>query len=90
LDASQKKRFRADSLSAPSFNAAQGRPRATPVSLESAGTNSSNNVANNSVYNYSINVNAATNADPNQVASAVMRQIKSMDNNRVRGNYVNG
>ena len=90
LDASQKKRFRADSLMSPSFNTAQGRPRATPITVERGTSGSSNTMSSNSVYNYNVNVHAATNADPNQVASAVMRQIKNMDNNRVRGNYVNG
>jgi len=90
LDASQKKRFRADSLSTPAYNSAQGRPRIESMVGAGAGNVSSNNTSNKSVYNYNVNVSAATNADPEQVASAVMRQIRNMDSNRVRGNYVNG
>lgn len=38
-----------------------------------------------SVYNYSINVSVATGANPNEIANAVMRQIKNVDNQRIRG-----
>ena len=41
-----------------------------------------------SVYNntYSINVNAGGSADPNDIANAVMREIKRVDDQRLRGN----
>jgi TP901 family phage tail tape measure protein len=41
-----------------------------------------------SVYNntYSINVNAGGNANPNDIANAVMREIKRVDDQRIRGN----
>jgi len=38
-----------------------------------------------SVYNYSIVVNAETNANPDQIASAVMTKIKQVEGQRVRG-----
>jgi TP901 family phage tail tape measure protein len=41
-----------------------------------------------SVYNsntYEINVNVSSNSNPNDIANAVMRQIKQVDNGRVRG-----
>ena len=41
----------------------------------------------NSVYNntYEINVNVSSASNPNDIANAVMRQIKQIDNGRVRG-----
>jgi hypothetical protein len=40
----------------------------------------------NSVYNnYSVNVNVRSDANPDQIARAVMTQIKQIDNGRVRG-----
>jgi len=38
-----------------------------------------------SVYNYSVSVNVSSASDPNQIARAVMTQIKQIDNGRVRG-----
>lgn len=40
-----------------------------------------------SVYNYSVNVNVSSDADPNQIARAVMTQIKQIDNHRIRSSY---
>lgn len=40
----------------------------------------------NSVYNYSINVNAGTNASTDDIARAVMAKIKQVDSQRIRGN----
>jgi TP901 family phage tail tape measure protein len=45
-------------------------------------------VAGDSVYNYSVNVNVATDSDPNQIARAVMSQIRKVDNHRVRGSSI--
>jgi hypothetical protein len=39
-----------------------------------------------SVYNYSISVSVQSGADPDQIAQAVMTQIKQADSQRVRGN----
>jgi TP901 family phage tail tape measure protein len=39
-----------------------------------------------SVYNYSINVNAGTNASTDDIARAVMAKIKQVDSQRIRGN----
>jgi TP901 family phage tail tape measure protein len=41
-----------------------------------------------SVYNYSVNVNVATDSDPNQIARAVMSQIRKVDDHRVRGSSI--
>jgi len=38
-----------------------------------------------SVYNYSLNVNVKSDANPDQIASAVMQKIKSIDSQRIRG-----
>ena len=43
-----------------------------------------------SVYNYSINVNVATDANPDKIAREVMTQIKRIDSQRIRGNKFNG
>jgi TP901 family phage tail tape measure protein len=43
-----------------------------------------------SVYNYSINVNVATDANPDKIAREVMTQIKRIDSQRIRGNNFNG
>jgi hypothetical protein len=49
------------------------------------------NINNNSdsVYNYSISVNASTNANPREIANTVLDQIKQIDQQRVRGNRFN-
>jgi hypothetical protein len=41
--------------------------------------------SSSSVYNYSVVVNAETNANPDQIASAVMSKIKQVEGQRVRG-----
>ena len=40
---------------------------------------------NDSVYNYSINVNVKTDANASQIAQTVMTQIKQIDSQRIRG-----
>ena len=45
-------------------------------------------VMGDSVYNYSVNVNVATESDPNQIARAVISQIRKVDNHRVRGSSI--
>jgi hypothetical protein len=39
-----------------------------------------------SVYNYEVNVNVKSDANPDQIARAVMGQIKQIDGQRIRGN----
>jgi hypothetical protein len=39
-----------------------------------------------SVYNYSVNVNVKSDANPEQIARAVMTQIKQVDSQRIRSN----
>jgi len=41
-----------------------------------------------SVYNYSINVSVKSNADANEIARSVMTQIKSIDNQKLRGTRI--
>ena len=43
---------------------------------------------NESVYNYSINVNVISGANPDEIARAVMTQIKQVDSQRIRGQRV--
>jgi hypothetical protein len=40
----------------------------------------------NSVYNYNLSVNVASQSDPNVIAQTVMGQIRSIDSQRIRGN----
>ena len=39
-----------------------------------------------SVYNYSVNVNVATSANPDQIAKTVINQIRQIDSQRIRSN----
>jgi hypothetical protein len=41
-----------------------------------------------SVYNYSLAVNVKSDADPNRIAKTVMKEIKRVDSQRVRGNRI--
>ena len=41
-----------------------------------------------SVYNYSINVNVKSGANPDEIARSVMTQIKQIDSQRIRGQRV--
>jgi hypothetical protein len=45
-----------------------------------------------SVYNntYTLTVNAKTNANPNEIAQAVMSTIRQVDDRRIRGVALNG
>jgi hypothetical protein len=38
------------------------------------------------MYNYEVNVSVQTDANPDQIARAVMGQIKQIDAQRIRGN----
>ena len=53
--------------------------RSASINNDSASSNSG------SVYNYNVVVNAETNADADQIASAVMSKIKQVEGQRVRG-----
>lgn len=50
------------------------------------GYDKSTNNNSDSVYNYSISVNASTNANPNEIANTVLAQIKQVDAQRIRSN----
>jgi hypothetical protein len=39
-----------------------------------------------SVYNYSVNVSVSTDANPDQIAGAVLSRIKQIDSQRIKGN----
>ena len=39
-----------------------------------------------SVYNYNLAVNVKSDSDPNRIARAVITNIKSIENQRIRGN----
>ena len=39
-----------------------------------------------SVYNYSVNVSVKSDANPDQIAQSVIKQIKQIDSQRIRGN----
>jgi hypothetical protein len=60
------------------------------------GNNVSNNVGvsntnyDGSVYNYSVNVNVRSDANPDQIAQAVMMKINQTNGQRIRGNKFNG
>jgi hypothetical protein len=41
-----------------------------------------------SVYNYNLNVNVKSDANPDDIARAVMVQIKSVDAQRIRGTRI--
>jgi hypothetical protein len=45
----------------------------------------SQTITDSAVYNYSVNVNVATNADSNTIARTVISQIKQIDSQRIRG-----
>jgi len=43
---------------------------------------------NEAVYNYSVNVNVKSGSNPEEIARAVMTQIKQIDSQRIRGQRV--
>jgi hypothetical protein len=48
--------------------------------------NNSGQMSGDSVYNYSVNVSVKSDANANDIARAVMTQIKQVDAQRIRGN----
>jgi TP901 family phage tail tape measure protein len=97
INNADKKKFSMGGLVSPSFYAAGGTVKPNSSKLAGSSTTSAiNNLMNsgaaksNKVYNYSISVNAATNANPNEIARVVMNQISNIESRQVRGNYING
>jgi len=56
------------------------------IGIDKLNTINSGNMPSDSVYNYSINVNVASGADANDIAKAVMTQIRQIESQRVRSN----
>lgn len=91
LGLGKAKRFNTGGIGAPSFsNMSSAGIDTSSLAASAAPVMINNTTGGNSVYNYSVNVNAATNSDPNQIANSVMRQIRNVEQRRVRGNYING
>jgi hypothetical protein len=70
-------------MSSPSFSS-----RTPSVSVNQASVPSRQAAASssNSVYNYSLSVNVASQSDPNTIAQTVMNQLRMVDSQRIRGN----
>ena len=69
----------ANSLNTSSYNVPDALSFSTPIVANSTNDNST------SVYNYSVGVNVSgTNSNPNDIARAVMTQIKGFDAQRIR------
>jgi hypothetical protein len=47
--------------------------------------NQGDTISGDSVYNYSININVKSDANANQIADTVLRQIKQIDSQKLRG-----
>jgi hypothetical protein len=60
------------------------------VNSSSAVVSSSSAYTDASVYNYSVNVNVKSDANPDQIAQAVMTKINQNSAQRIRGNRFNG
>jgi hypothetical protein len=68
-------------MSSPSFSS--GSPSVS-VSQSSVPSRQAAASSSNSVYNYSLSVNVASQADPNTIAQTVMAQLQRVDSQRVR------
>jgi TP901 family phage tail tape measure protein len=73
----------ASSMSTPRF-ASVGSTAS--VSQSSVASRQSAPSSSNSVYNYSLSVNVASQSDPNTIAQTVMNQLRMVDSQRIRGN----
>lgn len=62
----------------------------TAVTNNSGISSSSSAYTDASVYNYSVNVNVRSDANPDQIAQAVMTKINQNNGQRIRGNRFNG
>ena len=65
------------------------RPAVQSIGLENLEKlNKTGTYNDGSVYNYNLAVNVATDADPNKIANTVMREIRRVESQRVRGNRI--
>jgi len=91
--ARERARF-ASSPAAPAFGSMPAsktpapRDMVTQAPARAASPTASNQ--SNSVYNYSVNVNSGSGTNPNQIAAAVMKQIRNLEASKVRRNYISG
>jgi TP901 family phage tail tape measure protein len=69
------------SMSSPSFSSGSSSVSLNQSSVPSRQAAAS---SSNSVYNYSLSVNVASQADPNTIAQTVMAQLQRVDSQRVR------
>jgi hypothetical protein len=73
----------ANSMSAPRFASVGSTVSVSQASVPSRQAAAS---SSNSVYNYSLSVNVASQSDPNTIAQTVMNQLRMVDSQRIRGN----
>ncbi len=77
-------RYKFNTLNSPTFEKLSGGVNMElPAEMGSSTEFSANPVYNNT---YSVNVNVASQSDPNQIANVVMKQMRSIDSQRIRGN----
>jgi TP901 family phage tail tape measure protein len=70
-------------MTSPSFSS---RSPSVSVNQSSIRSGQSAPSSSNSVYNYSLSVNVASQSDPNTIAQTVMNQLRMVDSQRIRGN----
>jgi TP901 family phage tail tape measure protein len=70
-------------MSSPSFSSGMSSVSVSQASVPSRQAAAS---SSNSVYNYSLSVNVASQSDPNTIAQTVMNQLRMVDSQRIRGN----
>lgn len=70
-------------MTSPSFSS---RSPSVSVNQSSVRSGQSAPSSSNSVYNYSLSVNVASQSDPNTIAQTVMNQLRMVDSQRIRGN----
>jgi hypothetical protein len=73
----------AQNMSAPKFASVGSSVSVSQASVPSRQAAAS---SSNSVYNYSLSVNVASQSDPNTIAQTVMNQLRMVDSQRIRGN----
>jgi TP901 family phage tail tape measure protein len=73
----------AQNMSAPRFASVGSSASVSQASVPSRQAAAS---SSNSVYNYSLSVNVASQSDPNTIAQTVMNQLRMVDSQRIRGN----
>jgi hypothetical protein len=62
------------------------RPAVSSFGAEKLEKINSGTYNDGSVYNYNLAVNVKSDSDPNRIARAVITNIKSIENQRIRGN----